>query len=67
MLDEGQMAIRMEMMGDVILPVDKVPVLLGRIVIGNEKRCFLHDPQFKKASTTRNGPQSPRKQIFLRD
>ena len=52
MLNEDQKAIRIEVAGDLISAVDKDPSLLGRIVIGDEKWCFLYDPQSKRASAT---------------
>lgn len=67
MLSEDQKGIRMEMAGDLITAVDKDPSLLGRIVTGDEKWCFLYDPQSKRASATWKSPQSPRKQKFRQD
>ncbi|GFT17662.1 hypothetical protein TNCV_2587701 [Trichonephila clavipes] len=60
MLNEGQKAIRIKMTGDVILPVDKDPSLLGRVVTGNDKWYFLYDSHSKRASATKKSPHSPR-------
>ena len=50
MLNKDERAIGMEMVGDLISAVDKDPPLLGRIVTGEEKWCFLYNPQSKRAS-----------------
>ncbi|XP_035228106.1 uncharacterized protein LOC118200271, partial [Stegodyphus dumicola] len=47
--------------------VDKDSSLLGRIVIGDEKLCFLYNPHTKRAFATRKSPQSPQKQKFHHD
>ncbi|GFV48334.1 hypothetical protein TNCV_3462421 [Trichonephila clavipes] len=47
------------MVGDLISPVVKYPSLLGRIVTGDEKWCFLYDPRNSREHRQLETPQSP--------
>ncbi|GFW80214.1 mariner Mos1 transposase [Trichonephila clavipes] len=54
---------RVELVEDLILAIDKDLSLMGRIVTGDEKWCFLYNPQSKR---TWNSPQPTLKQKFCR-
>ncbi|GFW72545.1 hypothetical protein TNCV_3797731 [Trichonephila clavipes] len=57
----------MKITGGLISAVAKDASLIGRIVTGNEKWCFLCDPQSKRASVTWKSPHFPCKQKFQQD
>ncbi|GFY36205.1 hypothetical protein TNCV_4845771 [Trichonephila clavipes] len=60
-LNEDQKAIRMEMVGDLISPIDKDPSLLGKIITGNEKKCFYATLNPRQYRQWEKSLQSPRK------